>query len=118
MEAIRRTYTVEGESALRQALLSSFVQQTLRGHTERVNGVAYSPDGKQLVSVSNDQTMRIWDVATGRQVSVLSAVAPWLMRANFSPDGKQIAIASAVNSSARVWDVTTSSYLLTLAGHS
>jgi WD40 repeat protein len=38
--------------------------RTLRGHSEAVYGVAYSPDGAALASTSYDDTVRIWDAAT------------------------------------------------------
>ena len=43
-------------------------RQPLTGHTDDVDSVAFSPDGKILASGSNDGTMRLWDVATGRQI--------------------------------------------------
>src|SRR5262249_46928611 len=61
----------------------------LRGHQRRVNTVAFSPDGKQVVTASDDQTARVWDVATAKEVRVLlhdSAVGS----AVFSPDGRRI----------------------------
>jgi len=42
--------------------------QTLEGHTEGVTSVAFSPDGKQIVSGSDDRTVRRWDAATGQQL--------------------------------------------------
>ena len=44
---------------------------TLTGHSGEVNSVAYSPDGKHIVSGSDDNTVRVWDSQTGKEVSVL-----------------------------------------------
>ena len=42
--------------------------QTLEGHVGIVNSVAFSPNGKQIVSGSDDRTIRRWDAATGQQI--------------------------------------------------
>ena len=49
---------------------------TLTGHSHSVNSVAYSPDGKHIVSGSSDKTLKIWDSSTGEEVSVLNCHRP------------------------------------------
>ena len=42
---------------------------TLRGHSRTVNSIAFSPDGKRVVSGSRDKLVKIWDAASGAEVS-------------------------------------------------
>ena len=49
--------------------------RTLQGHTGPVNAVALTPDGNTAVSSSDDNTLRVWDVATGELVAVHSLEA-------------------------------------------
>ena len=60
------------------------------GHEGNVYSVAYSPDGKQIASSSNDGTVRVWDVSTGER-RALRAPINRIDRLVFSPDGTQIA---------------------------
>ncbi|KAL4786484.1 WD40-repeat-containing domain protein [Aspergillus varians] len=79
--------------------------RTLEGHSGHVTAVAFSPDGKWIVSASIDKTVRLWDVSTGNCIKT------------FSPDGKQIASAS-MDETIRLWDASTGGHLRTLEGHS
>ncbi|KAA6414866.1 MAG: hypothetical protein FRX48_01616 [Lasallia pustulata] len=91
--------------------------QTLEGHSEPVTAVAFSPDGKQLASGSHDQTVRIWDAATGATLQTLEGHSGWVDAVTFSPDGKQLASGSH-DKTVRIWDAATGATLQTLEGHS
>src|SRR5260370_29679915 len=65
---------------------------TLKGHTDTVESLAISPDGKTLASGSADNSVKLWDVATGQNTTTLKEEAPYLWRSvAFSPDGKTLA---------------------------
>src|SRR5262245_3308165 len=83
---------------------------TFRGHTGRVFAVVASPDGKTLASISEDKTIKLWDVDTCKELTTLrgSNVA-------FSSDSKTLAWTEG--STIRLWDLTTSKERLTLRGH-
>lgn len=59
IENPERPFTIEAESALRKAL--SHNNAILKGHTDRVNSASFSPDGKYIVSASHDNTIRLWE---------------------------------------------------------
>lgn len=80
-----------------------------------INSVQFSPDSKVLLTSSNDNTAKLWDVATGRILVDLKGHAMWIKSAMFSPDGKKIVTASW-DSTARVWDGITGKLLITLKG--
>lgn len=53
--------------------------QTLEGHTDSVTSVAFSPNGKQVVSGSDDETVRLWDAATGALLQTLEGYNHWVV---------------------------------------
>lgn len=105
MQAYSTTHSVQTDDILRQAVIESRVRGTLRGHTDSVDSVAVSPDGKLFATASGDGTAIVWDGATGKQVYVLKGHIAPLWGVVFSPDGKTL-LTTSDDKTARLWDLT------------
>jgi WD40 repeat protein len=91
-------------------------QSRLRGHTEVVTTVAFSPDDRLLASGSTDRTVKLWDVTTGKMVGSLAGHTASVTAVAFSPDGKLLASAGA-DGVVQLWDTISGQELRSLEGH-
>ncbi|PVH71314.1 hypothetical protein DL98DRAFT_521125, partial [Cadophora sp. DSE1049] len=91
--------------------------RTLEGHSGPVNSVAFSPDGKQVVSGSYNNMVQLWDAATGAALQTLKGHSSAVNSVAFSPDGKQV-VSGSYDKTVRLWDAATGAALQTLEGHS
>ncbi len=75
----------------------------LKGHAKPISGIAFSPDGKRLLSTSTDRTVKVWDGQTGQELLTRKAnvTRPWGVA--FSPDGKRLAALDG--DAVTVWDI-------------
>src|SRR5262249_17801928 len=67
------------------------LRSTLKGHTNWLLCVSFSPDGKTLASSGWDSTIKLWDVATGKNTATFKGHIGPIMSVAFSPDGKTLA---------------------------
>jgi WD40 repeat protein len=91
--------------------------RTLTGHSKFARSVAFSPDGKSLVSGSFDNTIKLWDVETGTELRTLTGHSDPVWSVAFSPDGKTLASGS-YDQTVKLWDVAAGAELHSLGGHS
>ena len=94
---------------------SGMLLHRLTGHRGKVNDAEFSPDGKLLVTASDDHDGRIWDVATGRLLHVLRGHFFPVRSASFSPNGRWIVTASQF--SGGLWDASSGQLVTYLQGH-
>lgn len=74
------------------------------GHSDYVQSLAFSPDGKYLASGSGDKTIKLWDVETGREIRTM-ATGTGFTSVAFSPDGQVLASAGGIGNNVVLWSV-------------
>ena len=98
------------------ALEQGVVTRVLTGHSNVILDLAFSRDGRRLISGSSDNTARVWNLVGVQDESVLDGHGGAVVGVVFSPDGSQCATAS-LDRTAIVWSVATGTRAATLLGH-
>lgn len=108
IEAFREWDTLQSRSALLDSTNTNpQLIQFFTGHSDQVRSIAFSPDGKTLASGNLDKTIRLWDVATGKQIGhPLTGHKNGVSSIAFSPNGKILASGSW-DSTVILWDTST-----------
>ncbi|EIN03616.1 hypothetical protein PUNSTDRAFT_139337 [Punctularia strigosozonata HHB-11173 SS5] len=103
---VQRPGVRENMDRIRQ-IFGDRLLKAVEGHTNIVCSVSFSADGSQIASGSGDNTIRIWNADTGKEVrEPLRGHTSYVNSVSFSPDGKRLASAST-DGTVRLWDVET-----------
>jgi WD40 repeat protein len=81
--------------------------RAFKGHAKQVRHVAFSRDGKQLLTGSQDGTARLWDVETGKELRKFTGDSLWVWAAVFAPDGKHALSSGSKDRALRLWELDT-----------
>src|SRR5579863_4579034 len=110
-------------SALLLSLLATALQGVpdqgvlrLTGHTDGVRSVAWSPDGRMILSGSRDRTLILWDAATGERIRTFEGHDGGVTAVAFSPDGKS-ALSGSQDKTVILWEIETGKLLRRMKGH-
>ncbi|MFH8799416.1 trypsin-like peptidase domain-containing protein [Streptomyces sp. NPDC017936] len=115
VHAYRTSPTPESLAILRAAAALP-AHRRLTGHDQPLQSVAFSPDGRTLATASDDHSVRLWNVATGKPGRTLSGHTAPVYSVAFSPDGRTLATGSW-DHTARLWNVATGEVQATLKKH-
>ncbi|MDP6513903.1 MAG: TIR domain-containing protein [SAR202 cluster bacterium] len=89
----------------------------LEGHMDSVWGVAVTPDDKTVISGSDDNSLKVWDLETGQCRATLEGHSGFIFRVACIPGGK-FAVSGSSDRSLKVWDLNSGRCHATLEGHS
>ena len=98
-------------------LPSGKARAVFEGHGDKVNSVAFSPDGKHVATTSGDETIRIWEATAGIPGRPLRGHDGPVFLAVYSTDGKTLLSAGTRDKTVRLWDLSTFKVKSVMEGH-
>ena len=88
----------------------------LKGHAGPVRSVEFSADNRQIITASDDKTVKIWSLPSKRFRCSLLGHSNWVRSASFAPDTR-VAVSGGDDKLVKLWDVETHQCLRTFYDH-
>ena len=98
------------------SLFSNRGSFAFRGHSGRINAIAWSPDGRRIASVGSDKSLQIWDAASGKLIFIYRHRSSAFNAVAWSFDSRRVATGNN-DKTVQVWDTLTRSTLCIYSGH-
>jgi len=99
------------------ALVSKDLETVIQlGHSSLVTSVAFSPDGKYALSGSDDKTLKLWEISSGREIRSFKGHSDDVESVAFSPDGKY-ALSGSGDSTLKLWEISSGREIRSFKGH-
>jgi WD40 repeat protein/transcriptional regulator with XRE-family HTH domain len=117
IRSLKLQYTPSGDAVLSSLTTLPAPPRVLKGHVGDTYDIAISPDGKYVAAGGADQSVYLWDFATGETIHVFYGHSDEVTGVDYSPDGKYIATGS-YDRTARLWDVATGQPVQVFTGQS
>ena len=83
-------------------------------HPNAVYGVAFSPDGRRLASASLDNSVKLWDAISGKELHRLRGHGDGVCSVGFTPKGNRL-LSASLDRSIKVWDVSSGTLISTIS---
>jgi WD40 repeat protein len=107
---------MEAQLTLSEAAYAPGTRRVFKGHSATVRDLAFSPDGRTALSGSEDATLLVWDLASGKPIQRLAGHTGEVNSVAFSPDGRT-ALSGSEDTTLLVWDLASGKPIQRLAGH-
>lgn len=108
--------SARAQVALGEAAYAPGTIRRFTGHTDAIDGVAYSPDGRTALTASWDKTLILWDIQTGEMIRRFEGHTAKATSVAFSPDGLT-AVSGSEDTTLILWDIQTGQILRRFRGH-
>jgi WD40 repeat protein/transcriptional regulator with XRE-family HTH domain len=113
IRALQGSYSIQADTALTESLEHLYNLKLFRGHTKEIYSVAFSPDGKYVLTGSQDGTARLWDAQSGQEIRQFIGHKGGIAAVTFSQDGTLV-VTGGNDQTARVWDAESGQQLQVL----
>ncbi|MGJ8671212.1 MAG: NACHT domain-containing protein, partial [Oceanococcus sp.] len=87
-----------------------------KGHEDRLTSVAFAPDGRTVLTGSDDKTCRLWGVSSGKTIMIFKGHEHEVTSVAFAPDGRTV-LTGSDDKTCRLWDVSSGKTIMIFKGH-